>query len=182
MNLSILLFQFVSYFYSFLRLFNLKIGNFNKISLRYLSNNSKTKINPNPNFNEGYKVYFLNKTNLEMFSGKWYDINDTELGKCYMKIIKDNQSFQKKINNNFQILFKLFEGKYSDSWAIITNIEIKETNININESYINNEFTSIIEFGENLNRPFKTMKCQSNIKLNYEKNINDKIIKLPIFN
>ena len=58
MNLSILLFQFVSYFYSFLRLFNLKIGDFNKISLRYLSNNTKTKINQNPNFNEGYKFTF----------------------------------------------------------------------------------------------------------------------------
>ena len=177
MNFSKIIFQFLTYFYSFLRLFNIKFVTINKNYLRYLSNNTKIKINQNTNFIEGYKVYFLNKTNLELFSGKWYDINNNELGKCYMKIIQDNQNFQKRINHNFQILFKLFEGKYSDSWAIITNIEIKETNININESYINNEFTSIIEFGENLNRPFKTMKCQSNIKLNYEKNQNDKIIK-----
>ena len=158
-----IIFQLFTYIYSYFSIFQ-------KNTFRKLSN--QIKINQTNVFNEVYKQYFLNNTNSQMFSGNWYDTNNKNLGKCYMKILMDNKQFNPKI----QILFKLFEGKYSDSWAIISNNEIKETNIN--DSYINNDYNSLIEFGENLDKPFKTMKCTSNIELYYEKNSNKKIIKL----
>ena len=117
-------------------------------------------------------VSLFNNVHTNLYSGMWTDLSpststlSTNSGKIYFRLARTTQ-LSSLSSSNYKILIRLIHGLYIDNWTLLTSIEIPNAVHFINEGEIEGKFSTFIEDGHDLNKPYNSIKCESNITLTF---------------